>query len=61
MQKALQARQDDLQPREGSQAKGEVKLTALRQGPGGLTEHLSPALGCKAKAPQLAMCFVTFP
>lgn len=60
MQKALQARQGDLNL-EGSQAKGEVKLTALRQGPGGLTEHLAPALGCKAKAPQLEMCFVTFP
>lgn len=60
MQKALQAQQGDLQPQEGPWAK-EVKLMALRQGPGGLTEDLSPALGCKAKAPQLAMCFVTFP
>lgn len=60
MQKALQARQGDLQPQEGPWAK-EVKFTALRQGPGGLTEHLAPALGCKAKALQLAMCFVTFP
>lgn len=60
MQKALQARQGDLQPQEGPWAK-EVKFTALRQGPGGLTEHLAPALGCKAKPQQLEMCFVTFP
>lgn len=60
MQKALQARQGDLQPQEGPWAK-EVKFTALRQGPGGLTEHLTPALGCKAKPQQLEMCFVTFP
>lgn len=60
MQKALQAPQGDLQAQESPWAK-EVKFTARRQGPGGLTEHLAPALGCKAKAPQLAMCFVTFP